>query len=137
VRIDLLNHDLLNHDYIRGERFFKMSKDKEIVTLEEMNIFMRIPENTTKLKITATVEIDGKKQKVSKKIGKKEIQEARQDFLFFVEDGDNYNAPYVLTDKGKEFVKKLISNTKNFTDEEREIYESWLDADSRETGENL
>lgn len=113
-----------------------MSKDKEIVTLEEMNIFMTIPENATKLKIIATVEIDGKKQKVSKKINKKEIQEARQNFLFFVEDGDDYNAPYVLTDRGKEFVKKLISNTKNFTDEEREIYESWLDCDDNTGGEN-
>lgn len=39
-----------------------MSKDKEIVTIEEMNIFMTIPENATKLKIIATVENDSEEK---------------------------------------------------------------------------
>lgn len=110
--------------------------DKTIM-LDEMNIFMRVPENVKKLKIIATIDVDGKDIKVKKKLNKDEIDALRKDFLFYVDGGDDYDAKYVLTDAGREYIEKLMGDQRNLTDEELEIYNSWIDSESEDTGEKL
>ena len=81
---------------------------KKEVELQEMNIILRIPENTAALEITAKIiGEDGELLKVAKKLSVQDIFKARQDFLDNVEDGDDYDARYVLTDEGKEYLRSL------------------------------
>ena len=84
-----------------------MPKKPEIIEVEEQNIFCRIPKNTLKMRIECTVVIGGKEQKVHKEMMLDEINKAREDFLENVEDGDDYDARYVLTDKGRELLEQM------------------------------
>lgn len=83
-------------------------KDKEVVDLEQINIIVKIPKNTVFLEINPTV-IDGKDilQKYTKEMDLGEVNKARKDFLDNVEDGDDYDGYYVITDKGREWLNQL------------------------------
>ena len=84
------------------------SKAVETMELEEMNIFMRIPKEAVALEVTASLlDEDGKVMKVSTKLSVSDIRDKRQDFLDNVEDGDDYDARYVLTDEGMEYLQSL------------------------------
>lgn len=84
-----------------------MPKKPEDIELEEQNIFCRIPKNTFKMKIECVVIIGGKEQKVHKELMLDEINKAREDFLEYVEDGDDYNAHYELTDEGRKLLEQM------------------------------
>lgn len=85
-------------------------KDK-IVELQEVNIILRIPENAASLEVSASlVDVNGKLVKVKKKLSVQDIFKARQDFLDNVEDGDDYDARYVLTEEGKAYLEELLRN---------------------------
>ena len=76
--------------------------------LEEMNIFLRIPKDAVALEVTASLLTeDGKLMKVSRKLAVSDIRNQRQDFLDNVEDGDDYDARYVLTEEGREYLEQL------------------------------
>ena len=82
--------------------------DGKTIELEEMNIFLRIPKEAVALEVTASLlDEDGKVMKVSTKLSVSDIREKRQDFLDNVEDGDDYDARYVLTDEGMEYLQNL------------------------------
>lgn len=84
------------------------SKAVETMELEEMNIFLRIPKEAVALEVTASLlDEDGKVMKVSTKLSVSDIRDKRQDFLDNVEDGDDYDARYVLTDEGMEYLQSL------------------------------
>jgi len=73
-----------------------------------MNIFLRIPKEAVALEVTSSLlDEDGKVMKVSTKLSVSDIREKRQDFLDNVEDGDDYDARYVLTDEGMEYLQNL------------------------------
>ena len=82
-------------------------KKKDTIELDEQNIFMRIPRNTLMTVVQCVVVVNGKEQKVEKTMLLDDINKAREDFLEYVEDGDDYDARYVLTDKGKELLRSL------------------------------
>ena len=78
------------------------------IELEEMNIIVKVPKDA--LKVTIKVQgpgYDGEIIKAKKKLLKTDIDAARKDFLDNVEDGDDFNAKYVVTEKGKEYLKQL------------------------------
>lgn len=78
------------------------------VLLDEMNIFVAVPENCIGLELNATILNDKNElEHVSRKLSLNEIILARNDFLTYVAGGDDYNATYVLTDDGKAYVESL------------------------------
>ena len=82
--------------------------EHEVIELEEMNIFLRIPKEAVALEVTASLLSEaGKVQKVSTKLSVSDIRDRRQDFLDNVEDGDDYDARYVLTDEGRAYLESL------------------------------
>ena len=83
-------------------------KQKE-VELNETNIILKIPENAASLTVIANmVDSDGKLMKVQKTLSVQDIFKARQDFLDNVEDGDDYDAKYILTEEGKACLDRLL-----------------------------
>jgi hypothetical protein len=50
---------------------------------------------------------DDKSVKVSRRLSAEDIRAARQDFLDNVEDGDDYDARYVITDEGLKYLASL------------------------------
>ena len=79
------------------------------VELQEMNIILRIPENAVFLEVKASLmDENGELMNVMKKLPVQDIFKARQDFLQNVEDGDEYDARYVLTDEGREYLNSLL-----------------------------
>ena len=86
----------------------KKKAEPKTMELEEMNIFLRIPKDAVALEVTASLLAeDGKLMKVSKKLAVSDIRDQRQDFLDNVEDGDDYDARYVLTEEGREYLEQL------------------------------
>ena len=86
----------------------KSKKEPKIVELEEMNIILRIPKEAVALEVTASLlDEDGKIMKASTKLSVSDIRVRRQDFLDNVEDGDDYDARFVLTDEGRAYLEQL------------------------------
>lgn len=84
----------------------KKTSGPETVELEQINIIMQIPKEAVSLEITAQmIGPDGKLMKVKKMLSILEIQEAREDFLSNVEDGDDYDVRYVITDEGRAWLE--------------------------------
>ena len=83
-------------------------KRKKEVELEEMNIFLRIPKDAVALEVTASLlDGDGKLMKASNKLSVSDIGKRRQDFLDNVEFGDDYDARFVLSEKGREYLDEI------------------------------
>lgn len=89
-----------------------MVKDKKI-ELEQQYVMLQIPKGTLKLEIIATIFGEDNKNtklvKVSRELNIDEIFQARQDFLEYV--GDDFDAVYSLTDKGREYLQSLKEQT--------------------------
>ena len=86
----------------------KKKAGPKTMELEEMNIFLRIPKDAVALEVTASLLAeDGKLMKVSKKLAVSDIRDQRQAFLDNVEDGDDYDARFVLTEEGRDYLKQL------------------------------
>ena len=78
------------------------------IELEQMNVILKIPTDAVSLTITAKMlDEDGKLMSVSRTLAVSDIQGARKDFLDNVEDGDEYDAHYVLTDEGRAYLDAL------------------------------
>ena len=79
----------------------------DMVELDEYNLIIKIPRESIKLEIKAVFLDDNDElTTVYKTLKLCDIQEARKDFLENVEDGDDYDARYVLTDKGREWLEE-------------------------------
>ena len=80
----------------------------DTVELEEYNLIIKIPRESIKLEIKAVFLDDNDElATVCKTLKLRDIQEARKDFLENVEDGDDYDARYVLTDEGREWLEEF------------------------------
>ena len=89
----------------------KKKAEPKTMELEEMNIFLRIPKDAVALEVTASLLAeDGKVMKVSKKLAVSDIRDQRQAFLDNVEDGDDYDARFVLTEEGRDYLEQLEKN---------------------------
>ena len=82
--------------------------EKDVVELQEINIFAKIPENAARLTLTVQYfDDDGNPQTAYKVMNAEDIRQARKDFLDYVEDGDDYDALYVVTEEGKRWIEEL------------------------------
>lgn len=80
----------------------------DMVELDEYNLIIKIPRESVKLEIKAVFLDDNDElATVCKTLKLRDIQEARKDFLENVEDGDDYDARYVLTDEGREWLEEF------------------------------
>ena len=83
-------------------------QEPKMIELDEMNIFLRIPRNTIFLDVNAKIMNDSMTiQEVHRDMPISEIIEARNNFLEYVEGGDDYDARYALTENGKEFMREM------------------------------
>ena len=82
-------------------------KKKKEMLLNEMNIFMRIPEDAVSVTVTAVIMKGDKPVKVSKEMNAAQIGEARRDFNEHVPFGDDYDGRFVLTEKGRALVEAM------------------------------
>ena len=100
-----------------GENKSKKNKKAkpEYVEMEEINIITRIPSKAARITITAEFidEESGELRKCHKRLCADEIRKARQDFLDNVEDGDDYDVRYVVTEKGLKFLEEIDAQRRN------------------------
>lgn len=80
---------------------------KHVEEIEEMNIIIRIPVGTTKMKLKCSVDIDSKEIKAEKKLSLQDIQKARKSFLDNIPDGDDYDSPWEICDEVKQLLEQL------------------------------
>lgn len=66
-----------------------------------INVIMKIPRGAVQLKMEVSMLEDGKVQTAITTFDNEAIREMRQAFLDNVEDGDEFDKVYVLTDKAK------------------------------------
>ena len=86
----------------------KTTKPGDEVTLEMMNVILKIPKEAVSLELTVgIIDDDGELRKVFTKMTASEIREIRQDFLDNVEGGDEYDALYVITEEGRRRLEEL------------------------------
>lgn len=79
------------------------------IELDLMNIIAKIPKEAVEVRIDATIYHDGKLEIVHSGMNMVEIADARQDFLDNVEDGDDYDAIYTITEEGERYLDSLQS----------------------------
>ena len=83
-------------------------KKKKIVELEEINVIVKVPKDAASVTINAVIiGKDEKTMKVKKHLTPDDIRTARKDFLDNVEDGDDYDAMYVITDETRAYLNNL------------------------------
>ena len=86
----------------------EVNNDTKEILLEEINIILKIPKGAVKLTINATIMNDnGELEKVGRDLSLTDIQDARTAFLNNVDEGDDYDAVWSLTDKGKKMLDEL------------------------------
>ena len=85
----------------------KMEEPEKTVEVEEISIIIRIPKEAAALTVTATVLEDGEPVKMLRRFSVQDIFEARQAFLDNVEDGDDYDGYFVITDEGKKYLEEV------------------------------
>lgn len=79
----------------------------EPIELDLINIILPIPKETVSMELTAKIMHGNTIQAVSKQFTIGDIHDMRQDFLDNVEDGDEYNVRYVLTEEGERYLEEL------------------------------
>lgn len=75
--------------------------------VELHNVILQIPKNASEITMTAKILEDDKVIEAQGRYDIAMLFQARKDFLDYVSDGDDYNATYLLTDKGKAYLKEL------------------------------
>ena len=79
--------------------------------VEEINVILRIPRDAASITIKAAlIDENEKTVKLSRRLSAENIRLARQAFLDNVEDGDDYDARFVLTDEGRAYLKELMKS---------------------------
>ena len=70
-------------------------------TGELINIIVKVPGNTVACGFTAKILMNGELKEAHMDMSPEEFRQARKDFLDNVEEGDDFDKVYVLTDKAK------------------------------------
>ena len=83
--------------------------NEQYVELDEYNIIMKVPIGTVWLEAKVRYAgDDGTLHEVLKRMNPHDLMEARQNFLENVEDGDDYDVRYTLTENGRKLAESLI-----------------------------
>lgn len=82
------------------------------IELRTMNVIVKIPLNTVRLTLNCLILPDDSDKilSVSRDLNIADVQAARGAFLENVEDGDDYDNIYAITDAGREHLRKLENN---------------------------
>lgn len=72
-----------------------------------INVIMKIPRGAVQLKMEVSMLEDGKVKTARTTFDNEAIREMRQAFLDNVEDGDEYDKVYCLTEEGKRYLDGL------------------------------
>lgn len=75
---------------------------------ELINIIVKVPKNTVACGFTAKILMNGELKDAHMEMTPEEFRQARQDFLDNVVGGDDFDKVWVLTEKGKAEVDKLM-----------------------------
>ena len=70
-------------------------------TGELINIIVKVPKKTIACSFTVIMLVNGKLEEAHMEMGAEAFRKARKSFLDNVEDGDEYDAVYTLTEKAK------------------------------------
>jgi len=68
---------------------------------ELINIIVKVPKETVACRFMAKLLLNGELKEAHMDMTPEEFRQARKDFLDNVEDGDDYDQVYVLTEKAK------------------------------------
>ena len=83
-------------------------KPGDEVQLEDMGVILRIPKEAVRLELTVKLlDEDGVLREVVAEFSASDIREARQAFLDNVEFGDDYDAMWQLTEKGRRQLEEM------------------------------
>ena len=86
----------------------KNTKPGDEVQLEDMGVILRIPKEAIRLELTVKLlDEDGALREVVAEFSASDIREARQAFLDNVEFGDDYDAIWQLTEKGRRQLEEM------------------------------
>ena len=88
-----------------------MAENRELqqeLDCELINIIVKVPKATVACRFIAKMLQDGKLIEAHMDMSPEEFRQARQDFLDNVEDGDDFDKMWVLTEKEKAEVDKLL-----------------------------
>lgn len=78
-----------------------------------INIIVKVPANTVGLTLTAkTIGKGDEIHEYRSEMALSDVFEARNDFLDNVECGDDYDAVYTLTEKGRQMVEAMMDDGK-------------------------
>lgn len=72
-----------------------------------INVIMKIPRSAVQLKMEVSILVDGEVEKAHTTFDNEAIREMRQAFLDNVEEGDEFDKVYCLTEKGKKYLDGL------------------------------
>lgn len=81
--------------------------EEQSYELEEMNVILKIPKEAIGVDLNVKFVRDDQIVTAMRTLGIGEIFEARRDFLDNVEDGDDYDARYCITEKGLKYLEEL------------------------------
>ncbi len=85
-----------------------------------MTIVLQVPENATKLRVTAIVDENGEEKKLRTKLNKKDIFERREDYLILDPD-DTLYALYRINPEFKQFMDIGLQLGKT----EEQVLDAW------------
>ena len=80
----------------------------EELDTELIHIILSVPKDTVTISVDAKLLLDGKLETARWEMSAEEFRRARQDFLDEVDDGDEYDGVWSLTEEGKEYVERLL-----------------------------
>ena len=112
--ITLVDGETLNMRLLSGRIIFDSSRNQKFyVTLSKTKNkrpvkTFTVSGGTFDVEVASLMDENGQLMNVMKKLPVQDIFKARQDFLQNVEDGDEYDARYVLTDEGREYLNSLL-----------------------------
>jgi hypothetical protein len=82
--------------------------EQEIIEGDALiNVIMKIPRSAVQLKMEVSILEDGKVKKAITTFDNEAIREMRQAFLDNVEEGDEFDMMYCLTEEGKKYLDGL------------------------------
>lgn len=84
-----------------------MDNEEKEYELDEMNVILKIPTEAVEVELTVKFVRDNEIIAGKRVLTMGELFQARRDFLDNVEDGDDYDVRYAITEKGLKYLEEL------------------------------
>lgn len=86
--------------------------ENEIQEEELIHIILPVPKDTVTVSVTAKMIQNGKLIEAKMDMSAEEFRQSRQDFLENVEDGDDYDKVWTLTEEGRNHLNQIMGGEK-------------------------